>query len=49
MLVPVHWMIEKVSEDDKMLLNCLEHVSHAKVCCLSYQVKVTLCAFSSRH
>jgi hypothetical protein len=25
---------EGVSEDDKML-NCLEHVSHARVCCLT--------------
>jgi hypothetical protein len=25
---------EAVSEDDKMLLNCLDPVSHTKICCL---------------
>jgi hypothetical protein len=34
---------EGVSEDDKMLLNCLEHVSHARVCCLTSRAEITLC------
>jgi hypothetical protein len=37
-----------VSEDDKMLLNCLEHVSHVRVCCLTSRAEMTLCCFSSR-
>jgi hypothetical protein len=34
---------EGVSEDDKMLLNCLKHVSHARVCCLTSRAEITLC------
>jgi hypothetical protein len=40
---------EDVPKDDKMLLNCLEHVSHARVYCLTSRAKVTLRSFSFRH
>jgi hypothetical protein len=40
---------EGVSKDDKILLNCLEHVSNARVCCLTSRAEMTLCSFSSRH
>jgi hypothetical protein len=38
---------EGMSEDDKMLPKCLEHVSHARVCCLTSRAEITLCSFSS--
>jgi hypothetical protein len=38
---------EGISEDDKMLLNCLEHVSHARVCYFISPAKLTF-SFSLR-
>jgi hypothetical protein len=38
---------EGVSEADKMLLNCLEHVSRARVCCMIYRATLIF-SFSLR-
>jgi hypothetical protein len=40
---------EGVFEDDKMLLNCLEHVSYVKVFCLTYYIGLTLYSHFPRH